>query len=1025
MTSTLKFGWLVAGFMLLLPEVGFAQQSGAVSGKVTDAATGKGLPGVNVVIVGRATGAATDLDGAYRIEGLAPGVYDVQASFIGFLSQTVEEVPVAAGQDTALDFRLDEDIAGLDEVVVVGYGTQRRRDLTGAVTSVNAEAIQSAPLVSLEQALQGRTPGVQVRQNSGELGGNFSVFVRGVSSTGASQPLYVVDGVPLAAGALETLNPDDFESIEVLKDASATAIYGARASNGVVLITTRQGGEGRTRIRFSSDIGVQRAAKTPDMLTGPEMKEIFVTAHNNSKLPVPLEFQAPGYPTGLPDNDWVDLMLRPALMQEYSLSVEGGTAQTLFAISGAYTNREGILINTDLQRISLRANLDHQPFKRLKIGARLNGSRQWQNGANTNQEFGSPWRTAMYAKPWIPNRDENGNFAPMPPRSGITFGLLDNPVAMQEREMNQSSQNRFLGSVFAEILVLPELNFRSSFGTDLTFFDDYLFVPVWPQGGIYARTSDLLVNSGTSNQTNWVTDQTLTYQNQFGDHDLTALAGFTAQQFQFENVRAIAFGQTNNNLRTIANQPSIQSVGGSENQWGLVSYFGRVQYDFASRYIITATVRRDGSSRFGPGNRYGTFPSASVGWRISEEPFLRSIAWLDDLKLRASYGLTGNQNIGDFQYLARAGVGKYAFGNTVVETAFPNSFANDALQWETVKQSDLGFDALLLGGRISLTADVYDKTSEDLLVSIPLPPSNGVTNLQTLNLGSVKNRGFEMAAMTTPVRTRDFQWDLDVNASYNENEVADLGTDAQGEALVVYGRQVSNPFRVPVNMTKIGLPIGSIIGYEFDGIYQLGEEAAAAVYGREPGDTRYRDVNGDGRLDQNDWVVLGQPQPKWYGGINNRLRYKNWTMSVLANFQTGHTIMNLERAFLYLVSGNLNAPREWLNHWSPENPSNEIPRPKRSGSEPNALASSYFAEDASFLRINQISLSYALPQRWIAPALLSRAEITLSALNPFVFTGYSGLDPELNSFTSPLNAGQDMSPFPISRTFFMRVNLMF
>ena len=999
-----------------------AQGTGTIAGTVTDAGSGEPLPGVNVVVEGTQQGAATAADGTYEITGVEAGTHAVTASFVGYADTTRQGIEVQANQTTTVDFALEREAAALEEMVVVGYGEQQRRDLTGAVSSVSAEEVQNVPVPSVEGALQGKMAGVQVRQTGGDLQGDFNVLVRGVGSTGDTQPLYVVDGVPLFSGALSTINPDNIASVEVLKDASAKAIYGTRAANGVVLITTKTGTPGETKVSYSADVGLQRATKTLDMMNKEQFAEHFVEAFRNDGLPVPPQFDDPSFPQV--DNDWQDLVLRTAPRQQHNLSVTGGDQSTQFAVSGGYTDRSGILIDTRLQRISARINIDHQVNSELNVGVRMSGNRQWREGAVNDNFFGSAFRNAIFVRHWVPYKNENGEWAQIPPRSGAYYGLVANPVANLKTEIRRRNVTRFLGNAFAEYDIVEGLKFRSQVGTDLVFRDNYTYLPVWRKGGLDAR-SEGQTTQFDGDRINWVTDQTFTYNRLFGEnHRFKGLLGFTAQQFNTRNLNVTASGTSNNNLREIGNQPNVRGAGGGGSTVGLISYFSRINYDYNDKYLLTATVRRDGSSRFGSGRRYGTFPSASAAWRISEEPFMQRFGFLDDLKLRTSYGLTGNQAIGNFQFLARAASDPYIWGDAVAAGNAPVSFANPNLHWEASKQFGVGLEATLFDGRLSLTADYYNKVSDDLLVSVPVPPSNGITNSQTVNVGSVQNRGVEFA-FTSRNMVGDFSWTTNFNVTTNANEVLDIGTNARGEPLEIPGR---NPgwLGPPANRTVAGRPIGAFYVYVMEGIWQQDEaEEAAAFSGQVPGQVRYKDLNGDGQFTAADRTFVGQPQPAWYGGMTNTFSYEGLTLSVLLNWQAGHKLLDTGRMLTENGSPNIKQRAVMVNRWTPENPSNKYPRATRSMTLHNGLPSTRFVEDASFLRVSNVSLGYSLPRRWLRMLQVDRAEITVTAINPFTFTEYSGLDPESSSFDSPLAAGIDRTPYPLAETYSLQLSLTF
>ncbi|WPP51979.1 SusC/RagA family TonB-linked outer membrane protein [Catalinimonas niigatensis] len=982
-----------------------------LSGRVTDGESGDPLPGVNILAKGTTSGTVTDIEGNYRLT-VSDEVNTLVFSSIGYLTEEVE----INGRNT-IDINLMPDIQSLSEVLVVGYGTVKKTDLTGSVVSVSTEGLENLPVGNAQEFLQGRAAGVQVQQRGGDLDGNFGILIRGVNSTGLNGPLYVVDGIPLAAELSSTINPNDIASLNILKDASATAIYGSRASNGVVVITTKTGRKGKSSINLEVKNGIETDVNRLDMMNTSEYLEFAEQAYSNSGR------EWPGISEDLAanDNDWQDLMLQTGKWREYNLTASGGSEKTTFLFSGSYLNRTGILIGTDLERYSFRVNLDHDLNSKLTMGVRLTNSFQNQEVAVNDVRFGNGYRLALFSRSWNPYKDEDGNFTGLQNLSPPNNGPQRNPVAETLEEIRQQDENRILGNVFAEYTFFEGLSFKVNLGVDLINGNNYTYLPKFDRGGYSRPVGD--VTEFNSTDLNYLTDYTLTYNKTFGKHKVTGLLGSSIQKFnnQFFSVRAN--GTTNNALNQIGNQPNITDGTSSELNASILSYFGRLNYVFDDKYLLTATIRRDGSSRFGPGNKYGNFPSGSLAWRLSEERFMENVTLIDDLKLRASYGLTGNQAIADFQYLATTSPANYVFGDTEVSGIAPNSFANTDVQWETNKQLDLGVDLTLFSNRLSISADYYNKKSEDLLVVVPKPLTTGIPSDPTVNLGSIRNKGFDFS-VTSYNFVSDFEWTTNLNFSTNKNEVLDIGQNALGEPTQIPGEAVA-PFQggIPINLTTAGQPIGAFYTLVFDGIWQENEAVQAEQFGVEPGDSKYVDQNGDGVINPDDRVFIGQANPKFYGGLTNTFSYKNFSVSTFINWQHGNQIFNQVRQFIEAGIPDVNVLD--VDYWTPENQSNIYPRPLSDGRafNYNTQPSTRLLEDGSFIRLKNVSLSYDFPKD-IVDKIGFSIRMGFIATNLFTITQYSGLDPESAS-SDVLSGGFDSTPYPLSRTYLFSLNLGF
>lgn len=1017
-----------------------------VRGRITDSEKGESLPGVSVAVKGQSRGTTTNANGDFQLN-VPDGNSVLVFSYIGY-----ERQEVRVGSQGVINLALKPSDATLNEVVVIGYGTQKKRDITGAVASVSAQQIRAVPIIGADQALQGRVSGVQVQQTSGAPGGAVQVRIRGVNSTaggGANQPLYVIDGIPLTwneganalsvgnegstggagsngASPLASINPNDIESMEVLKDASATAIYGARAANGVVLITTKSGKSGKTQISIDSYYGVQSLRREIPMTNARERMSFTFEHRRNAGTRGNEVFDiwtVNPYLYDYEGTNWQRELFRQAPMQNHSISATGGTDKIQFAVSGDYFNQQGILINTYAKRYSTRINLDIKATDRLKFGTRTALSLQQGNGQDTDEFFQSQ---LLYPQsPLSPVYDSNGNFAGRP-NNVINTNLFSdgggNNVANMMQRKRLYERFRIISNLYAEYEITKGLSFKSLFGVDYLLNELTSNNPVW-QRGIDANTVQTVFVSQPKTF-NWLAEQTLTYNRTFGVHNISAVAGFSAQQFLQRSIGASAQGSPSNALDQLGNQPTPTGAFGGQTPSALVSQFVRANYSYRDKYLITGTMRRDGSSRFGTNYKYGIFPSASVGWRISEEPFLKRVKAIQELKLRASYGSTGNQNIGDFLYSALMGGANTVWGNNIVTGLAPGRFENQDIQWERNNQMDIGIDLSLWNGRLSLTMDYYDKLTTGLLGFSPLSVISGVGNGFTTNIGKVRNRGFEFALNATVMDKNGFRWTVDGNIATNQNRVESLGTlpFINGAGIV----------RTPsyINRTEVGHPIGGFYVLIESGQYQTWAEAAEAPTVRlgaqpyfAPGDLKPIDQNGDKIINDDDRVWYGSPFPDYFGGFGSTWSYKGLSLNVVANFQHGNMLWNQNR--LQSEVFEQNAWRvSYDNRWKPSDPKvTSVPVPRNNNP---LLPSNRFLEDASFLRIRTITLGYDLPRLLTDRIKLNRARVYVQANNFFTFTRYSGWDPEVNSFGSSVTTnGIDIGAYPIAKTFTVGLNLGF
>jgi TonB-linked SusC/RagA family outer membrane protein len=1033
--SFLRSGTAWSFFLLALVLSSFptSAQSVIISGRVTSASEPGGIPGINVVLKNTSTGTVTDAAGNYTLQAPEDGV--LVFSGIGFKS-----VEQAINRRTTLDVALEADITALSEVVVVGYGTQRKSDLTGSVASVSEEQFKKTPVASLDQGLKGRAAGVQVTSTSFQPGGATSIRIRGSNSINTgSEPLYVIDGFPVyndntittggttvgtstgatsasatvgpRLNALALINPSDIVSIEVLKDASAAAIYGARGANGVVLITTKKGQDGTMRIDFDAYYGIQKVSRKLPLLNATQYAQLVNDANGKT---IYTDEQIASFGKG---TDWQDEIFRTAPVQNYQLTASGGDAKSKYAISLNYFDQDGIIVDSDFRRYSARFNFEKQALKRLTVGTNLTVANLQANQALTSTGGGEGTQgvvvSALDFNPILPVRNTTGQYTLENDR-GIPIG---NPVATARELTNRSMTTRVLGNLFANYEIVKGLTLRTSLGADIVVGDEKYYAPRTILAGYTVQGIGRVSNA---NSYSWLNENTLTYTRSLEEHAFTVLAGFTAQKYK-RNVNTSSasnfvndqLGADNLGAGALINAPITNVF-----DWSLLSYIGRVNYALRDRYLVTLTGRADGSSKFGANNKYGFFPSGSVAWKLSEEEFIKAIPFIDELKLRASYGKSGNQEINSYQSLAALTGTSYIIGDKVVKGFSPNNIPNSDLKWETTTQTDIGLDVGVLQNRLTVTLDAYYKKTTDMLLNINVPWSTGFASALQ-NIGSVENKGLELGLQAVIV-DKALTWNANFNISANRNKVLDLGPVSQILTGEINGYlKITDPIVI-----QPGQPIGAFYGYVSDGIFQNTEEVAASGQKTAvPGDRRYKDVVPDGTIDAKDRVFLGSSQPKFFGGFTNDLAYKGFELSASFNWVYGNTILNSTRADLDLPTGQKNSSERVLDRWTPTNPSQTIPRASLNRA---FLFSDAQLEDGSFLRLSTLTLGYNLPAAWLERVKIRRAKLYVSGQNLFVITHYTGYDPEANqSGQNNILRGIDSDAYPNSRTYMVGVNLSF
>jgi TonB-dependent starch-binding outer membrane protein SusC len=986
-----------------------SQAVGTVSGTVTGG-TGQPLAGASVAIAGTTRGAQTDAQGRYTITGVPAGSRTVRATFAGY-AESSRAVAVTAGQTAAANFQLAQQAVQLEEIVAIGYGTVRRRDLTGSIATVSGDeaVVKAAPTTAVSNALQGRAPGVQVVSNSGAPGAGASVRVRGSNSiTANSEPLYVVDGIPFGQGSagsdnpLATIDPNNVESIQVLKDASATAIYGARGANGVVLITTKRGQRGGAQVQIESSYGVQSIDPQISVMNSQEFMTMANLANTNAG-------RAPRYTQTDIDTaqtyDYLDMVLQTAQQQSHALTISGGDAESRFLISGNYLDQEGVLIKTGFQRYGARVNLDRSISERFRIGTSLSGTQAIQQLASGEDGgFNGGVVAALNFAPYVAPKDANGNWNKL----AVTSDQTGNPLANQMELKNPQRSTRILASLFGEYDLLEGLKLRSTVGGNFGFNSNLSFAPrtisAGGVGGVASRAESFSRELTNENQ--------LIYARELGPGSLDLLAGYSVQASHNESTNAGSQGfpvdaYEYNNLG--AGAVSV-TAGSSVSDALLLSYLGRVNYNLLDRYLFTLTARRDGSSRFGENNKWATFPSAAFAWRVVDEGFMQGQSLFSDLKLRLSYGRTGNQAIAQYQSLAQLGNNILALGATpgpVIALAPTNTAGNPNLRWETQDQVNGGIDVGFFDNRVTFSVDAYQTKTTDLLLNVSLPGVSAYAS-QLQNVGSLKNQGVEFAVNTINFEGDRFLWRTNLNVSTNRNEVTSLGETQQ----IIQGNYLIRP----------GLPLSTVLGFQVLGLYQQGDACAlVAVADCAPGEYKLQDTNGDKVINNDDRVVLGDADPDFFGGFSNTLSYGPVSLDAFFNFSYGNRLVNITKQRNALVRGVYNERKEILNHWTPTNTDTDIPRPN--ANRPTFLYST-LVEDASFVRLQTLTLGYQMADGLVP--LIGGARFYLTGQNIWLHTDYTGFDPELSrNGGNSTQRGLDNNGIPRPQVWNLGVNLTF
>ncbi|MFH5834306.1 SusC/RagA family TonB-linked outer membrane protein [Halalkalibaculum sp. DA3122] len=1028
--------WATGSFIIMRGSE-LPKQMETVSGQVTDAASGDPLPGVNVVVKGTTTGTSTDSEGGFELG--VPSLQDTLVfSFIGYQTQ---EVPINGR--TNIDVALQTQAVAGEELVVVGYGTQQEQDVTGSVESVTMEKVSEQVVTGGDELLAGQVSGVNVNQPAGIPGGGPTIEIRGIGAVGAgSQPLYVIDGFPISGSSSVVSNPlsnipaEDIESITVLKDASATAIYGSRGANGVIMIETKKGTSGQMQVQISAYTGWQqvRQQEKPDLMNARQFAQFqkerisdqirFQENREPTMDDIPEEYRNPEqYGEG---TDWYDEVTRMAPMQNLRFNISGGSDNIQSYISGAFLTQEGVVLGTDYQRFSLRANVNATISDKLSAGINLaptfsNRAQVAIGGAGRGEPgFG----TALVASPLEPVYNEDGSFNEMIGNTG-TFNY-PNPVLESQDIKNDSRTFNGLLNGYVEYNLLDELRFKTSANVEFSDGQVETFHPS-NVGNLFQPPP--VIPSGSfiaSSGLNWATENTLTYQDEFlGSHSIEALLGFSVQQDRTTGANINGQDFADDEIKTL--NAASRLLGGTNKQdWSLVSYLARMNYDYQNKYLITATVRQDGSSRFGSDNRWGVFPSGALGWRISEEPFMEELSWISELKLRGSYGITGNYNIGNYTHLSQIGTSDYVLGNSRASGRILNQLGNPNLGWERTSEINFGLDLGLWEDRVTLHAEYYVRNTEDLLLNVEIPQSSGFSNV-TENRGDVENRGLELSINSNNISQQKLSWSTDFNIAFNRNKVLELGRDNAPIFAGFGGGGLES------NITKVGEPIGMFYGWVIEGIFQSEEEIAnsPSYQGAVPGNLKMKDVNGDGVLSEpHDFAIIGNPYPDFTWGMTNSLQLNNFDLRVLLTGSYGGERYREDHHYYHNIDGVFNVSTDVQDRWkSPEEPGNgEVPgtvglRNRQFFRHINTGA----IEDNSHIWVKNVTLGYTLGEE-LMDGIMQSARVYVSVQNALLLTNYGGSNPEATNYNNAsgdgnLAPGLDFVSYPLPRVTTLGIKL--
>ncbi|WP_158275332.1 TonB-dependent receptor [Pedobacter sp. HMWF019] len=981
--------------------------NGALRGKITDAKTGTPIPGVVLSLVKENVSKkqfSTDTNGSYIISSVAPGVYKLTASYVGFTSQT-KDVTITEGKTAELNFAMAEELNQLSDVVVVGYGTQNKKDLTGAITHISSDDYKDQPVLNASSALQGRVAGAVVTNSSGAPGGQVKIRIRGGNSVNASNdPLYVVDGIALTSIGLQEINVNDIESMEILKDASATAVYGSRGANGVVIVTTKTGKSGIVKVDYNSFIGFNKPMKQYDLMDAVTYGKLANLIAGGTVVKNPESYAGK-------TTDWQKMIFSNAITQSHQLSVSGGTEKSKYYISGYYTDQQGLLVNSSQKKFSLRSNLDTKITEKISLGLNIFAERI---NSHNNGDIGSKGNAVMGALTWAPTApvftDADGLLYN---RTAIS-PIWTNPYMNIKEADNDIFNNVAIFNGKAKYLITDWLSLTVNAGLDLSNARTAFLRNNWITPGN--------MGSGQAASENYTfqNSNVLTFHKLFAQkHDLTATLLAENTSSTYNNFAANGSG-----LTTTSNSYYNLGLNGSQNissgytNSSLLSFMGRVAYSYGGKYLLTASVRRDGSSKFSDGNKWGTFPSLSLGWKLSEESFIKDLNLFSDLKLRGSWGKTGNQGIAPYSTLGLMTPAQYSYGSlTTYQGYVLGNPQTPNVKWETTNQTDLGLDASFFGNRLNLTADFYNKNTTGLLLFTQISNYDGGGSLLK-NIGEVNNKGFELMIDATPVKTANFSWSTRLNGSINHNKVISLG----GDDIIFRDKIGGGLINTNIQAVKVGEPLGSFYLIPWNGVYSTDDPSM----GFKAGDNKYTDVSGNHSIGYEDRVIAGSATPTFQWGFNNNFVYKNFELNIFIQGSHGNKVFNATYAATAVPTSDVAYPTlaAAANYWTPQNTGSVWANPISTTGR-RYVESTQFLQDGGYIRVKNISLSYSLSKTLLHS--LRNAKFTVSAQNYLTFTKYKGYDPEATSTSSSSDAdgGIDMGAYPSAKTITLGLNVGF
>ena len=959
------------------------QNSVKITGKVVDV-QGEPVIGATVMEKGTTNGIITDVDGNFTLN-VSPN-RKLQVSYVGYQTQEI-----TIGSNRTLRITLKEDSELLDEVVVVGYGTMKKSDLTGAISSVSTETLVRGGNANAIGALQGSVAGVSILKSNNKPGGGYDIKIRGVSSiSGSSAPLVVIDGIPGAS--LDNINPDDIEKIDILKDASSTAIYGSRATNGVVMVTTKKGSLGDPKISYSGYAGFRNYTHVPEMMSGDEYVQLAMenarALNNNNYKTLEEIFTDPSELKAAKDRnyyDWVDAITSPAFMTSHTISATGGTEKAKYTLGGGYYFEDGMQFPQEFSRYNMRAAVDLKANDYLSFGGSLYMTHSVRDTGNSSLMVDAlrmcptqhPYSLVTGEEIW--KYTSNGMF---------------NPLITNQNEFNKTKKLNILSNVYVKLTPVKGLELTSSFASNMTNDQIGQYRGVWTKAlqGTAKGATNLL---DKNNYTNWVWDNIVRYSWEHKIHKIDFTGVYSLQQNQDEKMRGASKDLPFNSLWYNLQGGEMTSMTSSYVQSNLMSFLGRINYTLADKYMLTASLRYDGSSKLADGNKWSLFPSVAVAWRLKEEAFMQSVDWLSNLKLRLSYGQTGNDTVSPYSTNGTiAGSQYYSFGTNTVIGTYPNNIRNDKLGWERTSEYNVGVDFGFFDNRISGSVEYYNRLTKDLIMNKSIPTHLGYSSVRD-NVGSVRNQGFEIMLNTENIRLKDFSWQTTFTLSYNKNEIVDL---AFKEDLGVYSDRLKGMQGDYNNRWFIGQPVQLNWDLETIGVWQLGEEEAAKKYGQKPGQFKVSDYYNDGVINDKDRFINGSRIPNWTGGMTNTFRYQEFDLSFHMHFQTGARLRNQFYVSYALENNNANLGNMKKDYWTPENPTNSCAQPSNMGpyrdQNTTGKSVSHIVQKTDFLKVSYITLGYTFKKNLLNRIKMSNLRLYATVQNPFTFTGFSGFDPE-------------------------------